>query len=90
MKHFIACMLREFNVNLINSQSEDVDACINERSRQPRSLFCRTTAANVAHQQGGLIRLAFGAPPNTSVDQLPNGDRNSLDVRLHCIRIYLT
>src|SRR5260221_8563106 len=83
MIHFIARMLRELDIELVKTQAENLDAGVNKSLCQIHALFGGPPAANVAHQQSRLVRLALATAPNASFPELANRDRYSLDVRLH-------
>src|SRR6266702_2604735 len=87
MIHFITRMLRELDVELVQTQAENLDAGLHEGLCQIRALFGGPPVANVAHQQRRLIRLAFATPPNASCPEFANRDRYSLDVGLQLRRI---
>src|SRR5882724_1268488 len=89
MIHFIARMLRELDIELVKTQAENLDAGVNKGLCQIGALFGGPPAANVAHQQSRLIRIAIATAPNAPRTQLTDRDRYSLDVRLHLSRVDL-
>jgi hypothetical protein len=86
MEHLVTGVLREFYVDLINSETKNLDTGANQSLSQLASLLRGPATANVTHQQSRRIRLVLGAPPHPIV-QFPDGHRDPPHICLHQIRV---